>query len=246
MKYVEALWACQPDWRSAVDRAIDYLLPACCVVCRLPAAPSGMCHGCREGLPWSGNACTVCGLPLPGGVPQHCGRCLRRRPPFDGVTSAFWYQFPVRELIRRYKFQRDVAAGGALAALWAERIAGTHPVRPDYVVPVPSHGWRLLRRGFNQAYDLARRVSRDTGLPLLHHDLRRSRHTRQQAGLDAASRRRNLSGAFRWHGQALQGECLALVDDVMTTGATIEACARTLKLAGAGRVEVWVLARAAV
>lgn len=223
---------------------MDQLLPGRCVVCGLAAVPPGICPGCRQGLPWVEQGCPVCGLPLPGADPVACGRCLRQPPPFDAVASAFWYEFPIRELIHRYKFQRDMAAGGVLAALWAGRIAPPPRCSPDYLVPVPLHGWRLLRRGFNQAHDLARLIGRATGVPLLPHGLQRSRRTPQQAGLGAAQRRRNLHGAFRWRGRALQGEKLALVDDVMTTGATLRECASTLKRAGAGRVEAWVLARA--
>jgi ComF family protein len=223
---------------------MDHLLPACCIVCGLPAASPGICEGCRHGLPWSSSACPVCGLPVPDVGPVACGRCLYRPPPLDAVAGAFWYEFPVRELIHRYKFHRDMAAGGVLAALWAMRAGPTTGSIPDYLVPVPLHGWRLLRRGFNQAYDLARLIGRARGVALLPRGLRRTLPTPHQAGLDAAARRRNLDGAFRWRGRPLEGEHLALVDDVMTTGATLRECARTLKRAGAGRVDAWVLARA--
>lgn len=243
-KYVEGARGCQPGWRTTVDGLLDRLLPRQCVVCGLAAEALGLCQGCRSGLPWCSAACPVCGLPLPTGAVPACGACLDRPPPFQSLTSAFWYEFPIRKLLWQYKFHRNLAAGHALCGLLAGRLVQLGPPRPDYLVPVPLHGLRLFRRGFNQAFDLARVTGSQANIPLLARSLRRTRHTRQQAGLEARARRGNLRQAFAWRGRPLDGEHLALIDDVMTTGATARECVTALKRAGAGRIDVWVLARA--
>ena len=163
-----------------------------------------------------------------------------------------WYRVqPLRPAIaegidghQRFKFRRDLAAGRALAGLLYGRLLDVCPDRPDLIVPVPLHRFRLLRRGFNQAFEIAHHIARQLEAPLPAHDLRRTRPTPAQTGLDAAQRRRNLRGAFTWRGRSLAGSHVALVDDVMTTGTTVRECTRVLRKAGAERVDIWVLARA--
>ena len=195
-----------------------------------------------------------------------CGDCLRRPPPLDRVRAACLYRPPLDRLLPRFKFHRDLAAGRLLATMMARAFAeagtaaGGHrgaearaPApgpdcgrAPDtaapVLIPVPLHPARLRRRGYDQALELARPLARRLGLRLYDDGLRRSRDTAAQSRLDARQRRRNLRDAFAWHGGAAPAQ-VVLVDDVMTTGATLHAAARVLRRAGAQRIEAWVCAR---
>ena len=177
-------------------------------------------------------------MPLaPGG---DCPRCLREPPPWQRAQAAFRYGFPLDRLLPRFKFQGDLAAGALLAMLmqWALDPAQ----RPQALVPVPLHRSRLRERGYDQALELARALSREAGLPLLADRLPRVRRTGAQTELGAAARRRNVLGAFALRaGPALPAH-VALVDDVLTTGATAGECTQVLLAAGVARVDVWAVA----
>jgi len=169
-----------------------------------------------------------------------CGACLRRPPPLQATHAAFVYGFPLDRLLPRFKFHRDLAAGRALGEAMATRFA-TLP-RPQALLPVPLHPARLRQRGYDQALELARPLARALAVPLQLDGLRRVRDTRAQSELDARARRRNLRGAFVAGRGALPAH-VALVDDVMTTGATLHAAAVALRRAGVARVDAWVCAR---
>jgi ComF family protein len=184
-------------------------------------------------------------LPLPGNSGSTCGACLQSAPPWDRALAALDYRYPVRQLVRRFKFNRSLASGAVLAAELS-RAVRCDGQRPDVIVPVPLHGWRFFRRGYNQADLVARRLGRDLGVRIDAGLLQRRRQTPAQTGLDAVQRRRNVHGAFRVNRRrrAPLPRCVALVDDVMTTGATLEACTRALLHAGVQSVLLWVVARA--
>jgi ComF family protein len=213
------------------------------VLCGLQSGPECICDYCLGDLPWNRSACGACGLPIPATAGVTCGPCLRKAPPWNSAIAALRYEFPVRELVRKFKFKRHLACGRVLSGLLACRVqqSADHPGR---LIPVPLHGLRLFRRGFNQSYEIARYLGKTLGIPLFARELRRTRRTRSQSGLDAAGRRGNLKNAFGWRGGSLEGMHVALVDDVMTTGATLAECARVLHRAGAARVDAWVVARA--
>ena len=157
------------------------------------------------------------------------------------------YDFPVDALVCRFKFNRSLAAGAALGGELLREIRRRTIERPQAVVPVPLHWTRLLRRQFNQAEVLALHVARPLGLAVLPRLLHRSRRTPPQSGLDARNRRKNLKGAFSLNAKESavgRWSHLALVDDVCTTGETLEACTSALVKAGVARVSVWVAARA--
>lgn len=194
-----------------------------------------LCHGCRGDLPWIRCPCRHCGLPLPAGD-RLCGRCRYRPPPFATVLAPLRYDGTAAALIRRFKFHGDLAAGRLLADL----LAGCLPAdRPQALIPVPLHPSRLRQRGFNQAREIARRL----GPPILGNAVRRQRPTAEQSGLAAGERRRNMRDAFRLVGRPLPTH-VAIVDDVMTTGATARELTRTLRRGGVERVDVYALARA--
>jgi ComF family protein len=180
------------------------------------------------------------GLNGPSGEPI-CGQCLRRPPPQAQARAAFVYGYPLDRLLPRAKFHGDLASTRLLAALMASELAGAE--RPQALVPLPLHTGRLRQRGYDQALELARPLARRIDLPLRDDLLRRVRATAAQSRLDAAARRRNLRGAFCVREDCELPAHIALVDDVMTTGATVHAAASALLRAGVGRVDVWVCAR---
>jgi ComF family protein len=224
------------------------LMPTRCLVC-LEAGADGhdLCVDCQKALPWNDKACSRCGLPMPESVAS-CGRCLKKPPPLDRVHAAFDYGFPVDRLLPRFKFHHDLAAGRELAEAMRAVLAEALPVdaadRPQALVAVPLHPRRLRQRGYNQALELAKPLSTTFAIPLLRDALRRIRDIAPQSGLGALARRRNPRGAFTIGADALPSH-VALVDDVMTTGATLYECARALRRAGVQRVEAWVVARVA-
>ena len=212
-----------------------------CLACGEPGgAGRDLCAACAAALPWNRCACPRCALPLPAPAPA-CGACLRRPPPLAAVHAACLYAAPLDRLLPRFKFHEDLAAGRLLAQLMAQACAGLP--RPDALVPVPLHRARLRRRGYDQALELARPLARTLGLPLHAGLLRRARATAAQSELDAAARRRNLRGAFDVARAGPMPGHVVLVDDVMTTGATLHAAAVALRRAGVARVEAWVCAR---
>lgn len=218
-----------------------------CIVCGEAGMPGrDLCPACHAALPWQGRACPRCALPLPQtGV---CGACLQaasdqRRPPLDAVHAAFDYAFPLDRLLPRLKFHRDFAAGRVLAQCMAERFAALP--RPDALIPLPLHRTRLRARGYDQALELARPLANGLDLPLRPDALHRQTATAAQSRLDADARRRNVQGAFAVDPRVPLPAHIALLDDVMTTGATLHAAATALRKAGVARIDAWVCARVA-
>jgi len=217
------------------------LCPARCLACGEAALMGAdLCPARAAALPWNDAASGRCALPLPVAAAS-CGACLQQPPPLQAVHAAFRYAAPVDWLLPRFKFHRDLAAGRLLADAMALRFAALP--RPDALLPVPLHQGRLRHRGYDQALELARPLAKALGLRLLPAALLRQRATRAQSELDAAARRRNLRGAFTVPGGEALPAHVVLVDDVMTTGATLHAAAIALRRAGVARVDAWVCAR---
>ena len=219
-----------------------FVLPLRCLLCGGTGANGiDLCADCAAELPRNPSCCARCALPL--AIPAAlCGECQRRAPPWDAAWAPFRYGWPLDRLESRYKFSADLAAGRALSALWQRE---PRPVElPPLLLVVPLHRSRLRQRGYNQALELARPLARSLGVPLHHDVLQRQRRTEAQTELDAISRRRNVRGAFSLRAGVVLPAHVAILDDVMTTGATLAECARVLKRAGVARVDVWALARA--
>ena len=217
------------------------LLPPRCLLCAAAAGDDALCTACRDELPRNAWCCARCAEPLAQPAPL-CGQCLRRAPPWDAAWAPFRYAWPLDALDARFKFGADLAAGRALAAQW--RAQPPPGPLPAALVPVPLHASRLRRRGYNQALELARPLGRALDLPVLPAALLRIRATAAQTELDRAARRRNVRGAFAVARAVALPAHVAVLDDVLTTGATVAECARVLKRAGVERVDVWALARA--
>jgi ComF family protein len=234
--------------RAKVDgwarRVLRTLLPLRCLLCGAGGARGrDLCDGCARDIPQNDVRCPRCALPLKSPAPL-CGECIERDPPFASAWVPFRYTHPLDLLEARFKFRGDLAAGRVLAELMIERAGIDAPARPDLIVAVPLHIARLRERGYNQALELARPLARALGVPIDRDLMIRTRATPAQTGLDAASRRRNVRGAFAVRtGRPLPAH-VALFDDVMTTGATLREGVRALRRAGVARVDIWALARA--
>ncbi|WP_233398687.1 ComF family protein [Luteimonas sp. MC1828] len=225
-------------WLARMGRSL--WAPRCLVCGELAAGRRDLCLPCAAALPWNRLACPRCAAPGAGALP--CATCVREPPPLDAAHAAFVYAFPLDRLLPRFKFHRDLAAGRLLSAAMASAFASLP--RPDALLPIPLHRARLRERGYDQALELARPLARALSLPLCDGLLLRARATTPQSRLHADDRRRNLRGAFATHhAPACVPRHVALVDDVMTTGATLHAAATALRRAGVARVDAWVAAR---
>lgn len=218
-----------------------------CLLCS-EVADTGhpLCGSCQDELPWLGGHCRICAVPLPASG-LVCGACQKRPPTFDRVEAAWRYAFPVDSLITRFKHQARWPLGRLLAEQLSHHLLHAFAEglpRPALLLPVPLGRRRLRRRGFNQAGMLADWLGTALGIPVRGDWLLRPREGANQQELDAAARRRNLRHAFALADRAQpDGLAVALVDDVLTTGATAEALARLLRSRGAARVDVYCLAR---
>ena len=211
-----------------------------CYLCRGAAGRGALlcadCEGDLARLPRE--CCPRCALPSPG--KRVCGRCLASPPGFDATFAALAYAFPADVLIKALKFESQFALASLLAQHLADALEGAEPV--DLMVPVPLHAQRLTERGYNQSVEIARALADRLGTPLAASGCVRLRDTPSQTELPLDERQRNMSGAFTCS-LPLSGRRVALVDDVMTTGATLDSLALAVKRAGAERVVNWVVAR---
>ena len=230
--------------RWSIAAVAGRALPQRCELCVAHTGDTLLCSACEASLPRIAAACPVCALPSARNAV--CGGCLTHRPPFAATLARFAYAFPTDRLLQRIKYGGRIAlaewAGTALAATVRTSLAGrTARDRPECIVALPLAASRQRERGFNQAREIAVHVARRTGLPLAD-PLIRIAAGQPQVTLPWALRRRNVRGAFAARSN-VRGARIALVDDVMTTGATLSEAARTLVDAGAERVECWVVAR---
>ena len=230
--------------RSVARVLLDFALPPRCAGCGdITEEVGSFCPACWGRLEWLGNAgCARCGLPLAGTEIETCGRCLASPPRLDRIRAAVAYDDLPRSIALRLKYGRKIALARTMARYMA-------PLRGDWpedalIVPVPLHRWRLWGRGFNQSGLVARELSRRWRAPIDSLLLRRVKRTKPLKGLNYGQRKKAVSGAFAVADRdRVRGRTIILVDDVLTSGSTAEACARALRRAGAGRVELICWAR---
>ncbi|MFZ2853520.1 MAG: ComF family protein [Rhodocyclaceae bacterium] len=224
---------------ETIGRVCSALLEQDCLLCGAASGKTLLCKACSADLPLlPAQHCPQCALPTPHG--ERCGRCLSKTPYFDATIASFVYDFPVNKLVQSFKYAHRLALGNWFATQLAARAGDC---AADLIIPLPLHPQRLRERGFNQALELARPISAACGWPIDYRSCSRTRHTPAQAELPWRERVRNIRGAFHCSTD-LSGKRIALVDDVMTTGASLNECARTLKLHGATQVTLLVVARA--
>lgn len=196
-----------------------------------------ICKDCWQDLPWQhNNCCPQCGLTSLGEV---CGKCLSDPPFFDYTRALFSYAYPVDALLQAYKYQHQLHLGQTFAQLSLQQF---HPNGIDFILPMPMHPLRLQERGFNQSLELAKGIANYWQLPLALSHCQRVKNTPPQASLPLKDRVRNIKGAFSCD-DGFRGKHVAIVDDVMTSGASLNELAKTLKQAGANKVSCWVIAR---
>lgn len=237
--------------RRFFSALLDFVFPPLCHVCRKYIPHAGtlhICPACREQMPAPPHPlCTVCGIPFPGAGDDHpCSSCLKTPPAYSAARAALIHGGPGRSLIHAFKYNAKTHLRRPLALLVIENVSDfILSRRPDLVVPVPLHVKRLRSRGFNQALLVGELLAREWHLPLQRQALKRVRWTEPQINLAAELRRDNVRGAFSVPDTSgVAGKRILLVDDVCTTGSTVEECARVLVKAGAAEVLVVTISRA--
>ena len=236
-----------PIMRSLFNKA---LAQPCLLCASYQGGKFGVCNGCTQQLPWfKAPQCKVCGL-----VSQHdiCGACLSAQPSIDQTHAVFTYDYPLNHLLQQFKYQEALSISRLFAHVLQQKIAqnktlsalinGENQPNIDLIIPMPMHPQRLKIRGFNQAHEIAKPVAKALNIPLEPHLCQRVKLTPPQASLPLKDRVTNIRGAFECN-KNLEGLNIAIIDDVMTTGASLNELAKTLKKAGAARVECWVIAR---
>lgn len=220
--------------------------PACCLLCQGRAlADRDLCAGCEQSLPWLSWGCPRCAAAdavLEAGNAA-CGACQNHPPAYDGAQAVFRYALPVDKLIQQFKYHGRLELSRVLGGYLAAHLEGLDDPLPDVVIPVPLHVSRLRERGYNQSLEIARFVSQRLHVPLDWEGAKRVRPTAPQTDLPRDLRRKNVRGAFDTS-KIFSGLRVAIVDDVMTSGHTVNALAESLRHSGARDVRVWVVARA--
>jgi len=227
------------------------LLPNHCSLCgeKIVNTNKSLCQACQEQLPWLGQGCLYCSIPISDVQTRAaiCGHCQLSPPPFQHSYCLFRYGYPVDQLISQLKFNQQLAIGKLLGQLMAEFICAQNRLEalPEAIIPMPLHQRRLRQRGFNQAYEIAAICAKKLNIPLLHGACHRVKDTPPQLGLDAKTRRRNLRNAFRID-ETFECRSVAIVDDVMTTGSSMREMSRELLQAGVEYIELWCIARTTI
>lgn len=220
-------------------------MPRACLLCRTTTAePHHLCPPCAKELPILAYSCQQCAQLLPPESYQICGTCLASPPPFDAVHALFHYQPPISRLITGLKFKARFSYANPFTHFMHQAVlhqwyAGKS--LPDLLIPVPLHAKRLRERGYNQALEIARPLSRFLKLPL-DTSIIRHKHTLPQSSLPAAERRQNVADSFAAK-RSYHDLHIAVMDDVMTTGNTVSAMAALLRKNGAHRIDIWCCAR---
>ncbi len=219
---------------------LDLVFPRRCLGCG--SGEDFLCAKCCASLPRIvPPICRRCGAPLKTG--DLCARCQEAKPDLDGIRSLVRFEGLARQAIHSLKYRHFKALAGPLGALLADYLEG-NPLPADVIMPVPLHPRRLRERGYNQSALVAQELSRRTGITFVESALLKTKYTPPQArSTDATERRSNVQGAFVYKGASLAGKHVLLVDDVCTTGATLEACASPLKAQGTASVWALTLAR---
>lgn len=221
--------------------AQNFLFPPHCVLCSQDTPRFSLCRTCLKDLPRIQHACHQCAQPLL--TSATCGQCLRQAPPFDSCITCFYYDSPIKDLLYQFKMNQALSLAPLFARLMAHRIKLTlnHAPKPTYLLPMPLHPKRIRYRGFNPSLEIAKHLYRDLEIPLNRQLARRIIHTNTQSELPFNERKRNVKDVF--HAPKPIKASIAILDDVMTTGATAASLAKTLKKAGCPYVTVWCLAK---
>ncbi len=231
---------------------LSCLLPYTCLLCRVSTQRRlDLCLDCERALPWLGAyVCMRCAVPLPefefgSDALRYCGACLNKIPPFYQISSLFSYAPPISKLIIELKFHNRLVCARVLSELLIVSLKQIYQAQslPELIIPVPLHTKRLSQRGFNQALELARPIAAYFKLPIDSKNCIRIRDTKAQTALSQKERNANVKGAFYLKKTPLLAKHVALIDDVVTTGCTVNEISGLLRTSGVERVDIWCCAR---
>ncbi len=245
-------------------KLLSNLFPSRCLLCHKTIISQSdnddhknieICPACLSGLPYNEASCRRCAVPLVTEVEGRvlCGRCIKKLPAFDYAYSPLHYEDDVIRLVHQFKFSEKITFSRTLGEIMLEcwQVKTTKsgnvdaPNKPDYLLPVPLHKSRMRQRGFNQSIELSRVMAKKLNIPIEYDAVSRIRSTSAQTGLNSVQRKKNIKGAFKVV-QKISAKRVLIIDDVMTTGSTVNELARILKKAGVEQVGVLCLARAPI
>lgn len=230
-----------------ITKITQYILPYHCSICEeITDNTRELCDTCFRILPWVEDRCYQCGLRLEGNYSVICEKCQEMPPHYDRLRALFSYDFPIVKLIMGLKFGQQLSYGRVLGELLAEKILKDwykDEDLPQAIVPIPLHKKRIQQRGFNQSIELIRPFLKQFNVPMLLNSCIRSQNTKAQSSLNANQRKRNLMNAFEIT-KPINFEHIAIIDDVVTTGSTVNALACQLKKIGVKHVDIWCICRA--
>ncbi len=233
---------------TAAKKAGTIIYPKVCLHCN-DAGQNGIdiCERCYQNLPWVEYSCTRCALPLPNDHAAVCGACSNRELYFDYASTPFLFDGFIRDAIYLFKFDQKLNQGKLLAQLLIQHIEGMQLEIPELIIPVPLFKKRMRQRGYNQALEIARIVCKELEITLDYNSLYRNRDTSVQMDLPAKQRYKNVKGAFsiKKNLTTLKGKHVCIIDDVMTTGNTVNEVAKCLQETGVEKIGVWCIARVA-
>ncbi len=230
------------NWLNIIQ---DYLLPPTCILCGNKGhASQDICKPCFSHLKRNLHCCYRCAQIFETAIltPQLCGQCISQTPAYDETHAPYLYHDVLPYLITTLKFKRQFKNARLLGYLLANYLQKTAEL-PELIIPVPLHKKRFRERGFNQSLEISKSLSRHLNIPIDTNSCLRIKNTRHQIELPAKQRHSNVKNAFKVK-QAIKADHIAIVDDVMTTGSTVNELAKTLKRSGVHRVDIWICARA--
>ena len=217
------------------------LFTTLCLICNGKSLEHlSLCQQCLDDLPLNKHCCTQCGIGIKDTHSTLCGHCQSNPPYYDTTTSPYAYDDAIKHLIIELKFKKKLINADLLGKLLAKAINPKE--QPDYLLPVPMHTKRLRKRGFNQAMELCRVLSRELSIPILSDTLIKTKTTTAQANLSAKQRKENLHNSFAIR-KNIEASNIAIVDDVITTGSTMNEIAKILKKSDINKVQAWACAR---
>ena len=223
---------------------LNLVYPWRCQICAANTLDKSVCSQCEDYLPWCDGCskCALCALPLVGNESkQHiCGMCQKHTPSYDQLNSVFWYQEPIDQLITDYKYFNCWDCARTLTELCKSSF--DQHCTSSVIIPMPSHPMRVRQRGFNAVYELMKFFTQNQTINIDHQAVERIKNTESQTGKSKAKRRKNVTHAFQVI-KPLKGQHYTIVDEVVTTGATVNELSKCLKRAGASKVSVWAIAR---
>ena len=226
--------------KNIFSELFNIIFPHACILCSQKTHREiDLCQACEGDLGVIENPCRNCGKSLPKDT-TICGQCLKQSPYFDKTIAALSYEIPTTKLITVLKFHHRLINAKILGTLLSKKLSSAE--KPDVIIPVPLHKKRLRKRGFNQSIEIAKPISKKLGIPIDCFSCQRIRHTEPQALIKAKHRRKNVRNAFQVNPN-FKAHHVAIIDDVLTTGNTVNELARALKKAGVEKVSVWSAAR---